>query len=367
MRRRDFIAGVATTTAAWPLATRAQQPAMPVIGFLNGGSPDGFVPMVAAFREGLKETGDVEGQNLSIEFRWANGQYDRLPALAEDLIRRQVSVIAANTPANLVAKAATSTIPIVFTTGSDPVELGLVASLDRPGGNVTGATQLNVEIAPKRLELAHELVPTATVIALLVNPTNSTQAAALTRASQAAAKTLGLELVVLHASTETQLDDAFTSILQKRAGALVIGTDTFFNSHLERLGALAIRHSVPAIYAYRSFVSAGGLVSYSGSVTDSYRLTGGYAGRILKGERPADLPVQESTKVELVVNLKTAKALGLTIPLSLLGRADEVSLLLQCTLSVHGPSRRPTHASQWPLLGEDRSRLFGLGAVEYDP
>jgi len=302
----------------------AQQPAMPVIGFLNSASPDGYTPMVSAFRQGLKEAGYVEGQNVSIEYRWANGQYDRLTALADDLVRRQVSVIAANTPANLVAKAATSTIPIVFTTGSDPVQLGLVSSLNRPGGNITGATQLTLEVAPKRMELAHQLVPTATVIALLVNPTNPAQAEPVTKASQAAAETLGLHVNVLHASTEAELDEAFTTFLQMRAGALVITPDTFFDSHAELLAALTLRHLVPAIYQFRQFVAAGGLISYGGSITDSYHLAGVYAGRILKGDKPADLPVQESNKVELFINLKSAKTLGLAIPLSLLGRADEV-------------------------------------------
>jgi putative ABC transport system substrate-binding protein len=324
VRRREFITLIGGAAMTWPVAARAQQPAMSVIGFLNGGSPDGYASLVVAFREGLKETGYVEGQNVEIEYRWANGQYDRLTALADDLVRRQVSVISANTPANLVAKAATSTIPIVFTTGSDPVQLGLVASLDRPGGNVTGAQQLTGEVAPKRVELAHELVPKATVFALLVNPTNSAQAEPVTRASQAAAETLGLRLDVLHASTEAGLDDAFTTFLKMRAGALIIGTDVFFNSHIEELAALAIRHAVPAIYEYRPFVAAGGLASYGGSITDSYHLAGVYTGRILKGEKPADLPVQRSTKVELLINLKTAKALGLTVSQSLLARADEV-------------------------------------------
>jgi putative tryptophan/tyrosine transport system substrate-binding protein len=324
MRRREFITLFGGAAAAWPLAARAQQPAMPVVGILNGGSPDGYAPMLAAFRQGLKDTGYVEDQNLSIEYRWANGKYDRLTALADDLVRRPVSVIVANTPANLVAKAATSTIPIVFTTGGDPVQLGLVASLDRPGGNVTGVTQLSAEVAPKRVELAHELVPKATVFALLVNQTNSAQTETLTKASHAAAETLGLQLDVPHASTEAELDDAFTTFVQMRAGALVIGTDSFFSGQGEKLGALALRHAVPAIYEYRPFVAAGGLASYAGNIADSYRLAGVYTGRILKGEKPVDLPVQQSTKVELLINIKTAKTLGLTIPISLLGRADEV-------------------------------------------
>jgi putative tryptophan/tyrosine transport system substrate-binding protein len=322
--RRQFISLLGGTAATWPFVARAQQAAMPAIGFLNGGSPDGYSPMLAAFHQGLKENGYVEGQNVSIEYRWANGQFDRLAALAGDLVHREVSVIVANTPANLVAKASTSTIPIVFTTGSDPVQLGLVASLDRPGGNVTGATQLADEVAPKRVELVHELVPTATVIALLVNPNNPAQAEPVKTASQAAAETLRLQLDVLHASTEAELDDAFTSLPQQRADALVIGTDAFFSGRSEKLAALALRYGVPTVFEYRPFVAAGGLASYGGSITDSYRLAGGYAGRILKGEKPADLPVQRSSKVELFINLKTAKTLGLTIPLSLLGRADEV-------------------------------------------
>jgi putative ABC transport system substrate-binding protein len=280
--------------------------------------------MVAAFRQGLKEAGYIEGQNVAIEYRWAEGHLDRLPALAADLVRRQVSVIAAtSTPANLVAKKATSTIPIVFTTGDDPVQLGLVTSLARPGGNVTGVTQLSVEILPKRIELAHELVPTATAIALLANPTDPTSDFEV-RDAQAAAHTLGLQLHVLRASTETELDDAFTAVLQMRAGVLVIANSVFFNGHIEQMAALANRQMLPAIYTYRDFVAAGGLMSYGAELTESYRLAGGYTGRILKGEMPADLAVQEATKVELYINLKTAKALGLTVPLPLLGRADEV-------------------------------------------
>ena len=324
MKRREFITLLGSAAAAWPLGANAQQPAMPVIGFLNGASPDGYAPMVAAFRQGLKETGYVEGQNVAIEYRWANGQYDDLAALVGDLVRRRVSVIAAtSTPANLVAKASTTTIPIVFTTGSDPVQLGLVASLSRPGGNVTGVTQMTGEVAPKRLELAHELVPKATVFGLLINPKNPF-AETVKRNSQAAALKLGLQLNVLHASTEAELDDAFTTFRQTQAGALILGTDAFFNSHLEQVAALAIRNSVLAIYEYHQFVAAGGLASYGGSIIESYRLAGVYTGRILKGEKPADLPVQQATKVELIINLKTAKALGITVPQSVQSRADEV-------------------------------------------
>jgi putative ABC transport system substrate-binding protein len=322
MRRREFIAGLGGA-AAWPLVARAQQPGMPVVGFLNNASPDGYAPMVAAFRQGLKETGYVEGQNVAIEYRWADGQYDRLPAMAAELVRRPVAVIVANGPGVLAAKAATTTIPIVFTTGSDPVQIGLVASLSRPGGNVTGVTQLSVEVGPKRLELAHELVPTATLIALLVNPTNP-NAETQFRDMQAAARILGVQLHVLHASTERDFDTVFATLAQLRAGTLVIGTDGFFNGWLERLAALALRQAVPTIYQERAFAAAGGLMSYGGSAPDIYRLAGVYTGRILKGDKPADLPVQQVTRIELIINLKTAKALGLTIPTALLVRADEV-------------------------------------------
>jgi putative ABC transport system substrate-binding protein len=326
IRRREFVVALGGAAVVWPRSARAQQqPAMPVIGFLNGGSTDGYAPMVAAFRQGLKETSYIEGQNVAIEFRWAGGQYDRVPAMVAELVRRQVAVIVANTPGAPEVKAATTTIPIVFLTGNDPVQIGLVATLNRPGGNVTGVTTLNVEVAPKRLELLHELIPAATVVALLVNPTSPTSLAeTTTRDTQGAARTLGIELHVLHASTEPDFDTAFATLAQRRAGALVIGPDPFFNSEIEQLAALALRHAVPTIYESREFAAAGGLMSYGGSLTDLYRQAGIYTGRILKGAKPADLPVQQSTKVELFLNLKTAKALGLTFPLSLLGRADEV-------------------------------------------
>ena len=296
-----------------------------MIGFLSSRSPDDSARFLTAFRHGLNETGYVEGQNVAIEYRWAQGRYDQLPSLADDLARRRVTVIVApeSSPGALAAKAATSTIPIVFHVGVDPVALGIVPSLSRPGGNITGVASLNVEIGPKRLELLHELVPSATVIALLVNPA-SPIAEALATNAHSAARTLGLELHVLHASAERDFDTVFANLRQLRAGGLVIGSDVFFNTQSRRLAALAVHFAVPAIYQYREFVEAGGLMSYGGSLTDPYRLIGLYAGRILKGEKPADLPVQQSTKVELIINLKTARALGLTAPITLLGRADEV-------------------------------------------
>jgi len=321
--RRELLAALGGAAATWPLAARAQQPALPVIGFLNGGSPD--PNRVAAFRRGLNESGYVEGHNVTIEYHWAEGQYDRLPALARDLIRRQVTVIAAtSTPAAMTAKAATTTIPIVFTTSSDPVQLGLAASLSRPGGNLTGATQLNIEVTPKRLEILHELLPTAKLFALLVNPTNP-YAEILSRNVQAAASIVGLQLQILHASTEHDFDTVFASFGRLRSGGLVIGGgEAFLDSRHRQLAALALSHSVPTIYQGRDFALSGGLMSYGGSTLDSYRVAVLYAGRILKGEKPADLPVQQVTKVELFINLKTATALGLEVPPTLLARADEV-------------------------------------------
>ena len=322
MKRRTFITLLGGAATAWPLAVRAQQSAMPVIGVLDGRSADESTPLVAALRRGLNETGFVEGRNVAIEHHWAHGQYDRLPALAADLVRRQVTVIATSGNASALA-AKTATIPIVFLTGADPVQAGLVASLSRPGGNLTGVTSLGVELGPKRLELLHELVPAATTIAILVNPANR-YAEIQVRDMQAAARTLGIELHILQASTEREIDAAFAALTRLRAGALVISPEAFFNSRSEQLAALTVRHAVPAIYTYREFAAAGGLMSYGGSITDSYRQAGIYVGRILKGEKPADLPVQQSAKVELIINMKTAKALGLTVPFALLGRADEV-------------------------------------------
>ena len=322
MRRRDFLKLITGSAAAWPLIAHAQQPPLPVIGFLSTSSVD--ASRIAAFRQGLAKAGYVEGQNVRIEYRWADDQSDRLPSLAADLVHHQVAVIAASTtPAALAARAATTTIPIVFTTVGDPVQLHLVASLNRPGGNVTGVTQLNVEVAPKRLELLHELVPTARVVALLVNPTNP-NTETNTKELQAAARTLGLEFHVLNASTESDFDGVFARLIQLRAGGLLIGPDTLFASRSEQLAALALRHAVPTIYQDRDFTVAGGLLSYGTDFRETYRLAGNYIGRVLNGEKPADLPVQQATKVEFYINLKTAKALGLNVPAAMQARADEM-------------------------------------------
>ena len=325
MRRREFITILGGAAVVWPLAASAQQTAMPVVGFVNAASAKNYATLLAAFLKGLRETGYIDGQNVAIEYRWAEGRTDRLPAMVADLVHRRVAVIAATTtPAALAAKAATTTIPIVFETGGDPVKLGLVASLNRPGGNVTGVTQTNVETVPKRLQFLHELLPTARIMALLVNPAEPALAEVYTKEVQAAARALGLELHVLNASTERDFDGVFAKLIQLRAGGLVIGPGAFFTSRSEHLGALTFRNAVPAIYHTREFAVAGGLLSYGADLADAYRLTGNYTGRVLKGEKPADLPVQQATKVELYINLKTAKALGVNVPNTLIGRADEV-------------------------------------------
>jgi putative ABC transport system substrate-binding protein len=324
MNRRHMLS-LLGGAVAWPLAAHAQQP-MPVIGFLGIGSAERWVEILQKFREGLAETGFREGQNVAIEYRWADGDYRRLPELAADLVRRQVAVIAApgSGPAALAAKAATTTIPIVFRLGVDPVEIGLVASLNRPGGNLTGVAMLGVALASKRLELMHELLPAATDFGVLVNPANPVVSGITVRDLQAAAGTLGLKMHVVHASIESDYEGAFATLVERRLGGLVIGGDGTFTNLGGKLGALSLRHAVPAIYQFRDFATNGGLLSYGGSNADSYCIAGVYTGRVLKGEKPADLPVQQSVKIELIVNLKTAKALGLNVPMPLLGRADEV-------------------------------------------
>jgi putative tryptophan/tyrosine transport system substrate-binding protein len=322
MKRREFIAWLGGA-ASWPLAARAQQ-ALPVIGVLSSASSQGYMPMLTAFRKGLGEVGYVEGQNVRIEYVWADEHYERLPALAADMARRQINVIvAATTPAALALKPATSTIPIVFAIGGDPERTGLVSSLSRPGGNLTGAAHINVEVLPKRLELLHELLPAEKVIGLLLNPTNPL-VESMSEAMKAAASALGLQLRIVHAHNDEDIDAVFAGLPALGIGGLVIGTDPFFTSRSAKLAALSLQMKMPAIYQYREFTAAGGAMSYGGSITDSYHRAGVYAGRILKGEKPADLPVQLSTKVELFFNLKSANALGLTVPLSLLGRADQV-------------------------------------------
>jgi putative ABC transport system substrate-binding protein len=323
IRRREFLFTLGSAAAAWPLAARAQQPAMPVVGFLRDTSLAPFAHLVTAFRQGLKEAGFVEGQNVAIEFRSAEGQKDRLPALVADVIRRPVAVIVGNIAPTLAAKAATTTVPIIFATGSDPVQDGLVASLNRPGGNVTGVVFMTSMLGAKRLELLRQLVPKATTIAMLVNP-NNPNTEAERRDVQTAALALGQQLLVLNVSSARDIETAFATIVQRGAGALITGTGAFMNSHRERLVALATRHALPAIHAFRESVVAGGLMSYGNSITDAYRQVGLYAGRILKGEKPGDLPVMQSTKFEFLINLKTAKTLGLEIPPTLLALADEV-------------------------------------------
>jgi putative tryptophan/tyrosine transport system substrate-binding protein len=322
LRRRQFITLLGGAAAAWPLGARAQQP-LPVVGFIHSASPHVVEDRLRAFLQGLKETGYVEGQNVAIEYRWAEEQNDRLPAMAADLVQRQVTVIAATTtPAALAAQATTTTIPIVFETGSDPIQLGLVASLNRPGGNVTGASSMIVEITSKRLELLHEMLPTASVMGLLVNPADRALAQSQSREVASAARRLGLALHVLNASNERDFDPVLANLLRLRAGGLVIGAGSVFVRGVEKLAALTVRHAMPAICYSREFPAAGGLMSYGPDIRDSYRVAGIYTGRVLKGEKPADL--QQATKFGLYINLKIAKELGLTVPQSLLVRADEV-------------------------------------------
>jgi putative ABC transport system substrate-binding protein len=325
MKRREFIAALGSATVTWPPAARAQQPAMPVIGFLHGESADMADYSMRAFHQGLSQIGFVEGRNVAIEYRFAEGQDDRLPAMAADLVRRRVAVIVtpASTSAAFAAKAATTTIPIVFLFAGDPVAFGLVASLNRPGGNLTGVTTLNIEVGAKRFELLRELLPAVSAMTLLVNP-RSPGAETQSREAGVAARTLGLQLNVLQAGTERDIDTAFTSLLQSPARGLVIAPNPYFYERREQLVGLTLRHGVPTVFTSREFVAAGGLMSYGTDGRDLFRIVGSYTGRILKGEKPADLPVQQATRIELVINMKTAKALGLTFPITLLGRADEV-------------------------------------------
>jgi len=324
IKRREFIT-LLSGAATWPMAARAQQPAMPVIGFLSGVSPEPFAKAVAAFQQGLKELGYIQGQNVAIEYRWAEGQYDRLPALAAELARRQVAVIVAtgSNASALAAKAATSTIPIVFNSGDDPVKLGLVASLNQPGGNATGINFFIAQMEPKRLGFLHQLIPTASLIAVLLNPNNPSFDAQMTDIEEAA-RTLGRQIHVVNASSEQDIHVAFTTFVQLRAGALLVGADPFFNARREQLVTLAAHYAIPAIYELREYAVAGGLMSYGTSLADVYRKVGAYAGRILNGEKPADLPIVQPTKFELVINLKTAKTLGLAVPEGLVLAADEV-------------------------------------------
>jgi putative ABC transport system substrate-binding protein len=325
MRRRELLTFMGAV-AAWPFAARGQQSATPTVGFLGSESADAWAPRLSEFRRGLSELGYVEGQNLTVVYRWAEGRNDRLPSIAADLAAQQVKAIIApgSTPAALAAQAATKTIPIIFEIASDPVEFGLVASLNQPGGNITGVTTLNSEISTKRLELLHSLVPASTVLDLLVNPTNTKLAAANVKSLQAAGHQMGLELRVLNASTADEFDTRFAELKQSKAEGLLIVADPLFSSHAKQLAELSLRYAMPAVYQFREFVTAGGLLSYGTSFSATFRVVGNYTGRILKGEKPADLPVQQATLVEMIINLKTAKTLGITVPLSLLGRADEV-------------------------------------------
>jgi putative ABC transport system substrate-binding protein len=324
IKRRSFLTLLGGAAAAWPLAARAQQSAMPVIGFLGAESPDLFAACLRAFHQGLRETGFVEGRNVAVEYRWAEGQNNRLPALATELARRQVNVIVAGgTPAALAAKAASTTVPVVFLVGIDPVDAGLVASLSRPGGNLTGFSLLTSEVTQKRIELLHELLPQATKVAVLINP-STPNADTQTKDLQAAAHIFGLELQVAYARTESEFEAAFATISRAQVGGLVIGDALYFSARPQQLAALALRYKVPSVSQYREFAAAGGLMTYGSDLTNGFHSLGVYAARILKGEKSADLPVQQATRIELVINMKTAKALGLTFPLTLLGRADEV-------------------------------------------
>jgi len=325
MKRRDFLGVLGGAAATWPLVARAQQPTLPVIGYFSARSSESDVPMLAAFRQGLNETGYVEGKNVAIEFRWGDGEYDRMPTLAEDLVRRQVAIIVTSGGeiSAQAAKAATATIPIVFNVGADPVRFGLVASLNRPGGNLTGVTSFVRVLGAKQIGLLRELVATATVIAFLVNPNEPTAESQISDV-QAAAREVGQQLIILRAGTESEIDAAFAAIVQQRVGALLVGAGPFFLTRAHKFVALAARHAVPAMYFRREFSEAGGLMSYGSNTAELYRQVGVYTGRILKGEKPADLPVQQPTKFELVINLKTAKVLSLTIPPTMLALADEV-------------------------------------------
>jgi putative tryptophan/tyrosine transport system substrate-binding protein len=325
IERREFIALLGGAAATWPLTARAQQAAMPVIGFLETVSANFGTRILAPFRQGLGDAGYVEGQNVAIEYRWAEGRYDRLPELAADLVGRRVNVIVTtSTPASLAAKAATTELPLVFGVGDDPVKLGLVASLNRPGGNATGVNFFLGELAAKRLGLLRELVPAAARIAVLVNPTDAVRTESNLKDVDMAARAIGLQVHVVNASTIAEIDAAFATLVRERLDAIFVVPDSFFNSRSEQLARLAFRHAVPTVFQFREFAVAGGLMSYGGSITEVYRLVGIYVGRILKGAKPADLPVQQVTKVELLINLKTAKTLGVTVPPTLLARADEV-------------------------------------------
>jgi putative tryptophan/tyrosine transport system substrate-binding protein len=325
MKRREFITLLSGAAAAWPPAARAQQSAMPVVGFLGAPSAAPYARYIAAVHQGLKEVGYIERQNVAMEYRWADSQYDRLPILAADLISRRVAVIVpiGGAPAVLAAKAATSSIPIVFNVGADPIQLGLVSNFNRPSGNITGVAMMTLEMETKRLELLHELAPASAPIAILLNPSNA-QAQSQEREIQRAAGVIGRQVLVLNAGTEQEIEKAFAALVRERAGALLVGADTFFVSQAVLFVVLTARHAIPTIYPFRSYVDAGGLMSYGTSLLDAYRLTGVYTGRVLKGEKPADLPIVQPTKFELALNLKTARAVGISIPPTVLARADEV-------------------------------------------